>query len=296
MELRQLEYFVAVAEEMSFSRGAQRQNVVQSAVSAAVGKLERELGTPLFDRSRQHIRLTPAGRAFLTEARSTLHAAQRAKETVTGFHGRLSGTVDLGALMSSGPLDVPAALGRFHAAYPLVSVRMRQNHAGSAGHLAAVADGSLDLALVSRTGKPAKVTLRPLAAEPLVALCHPDHVLAGRGEVRAADLADETLVQFVTGWGIRSLVDEALRDAHAEPAAPYEVSDYATAAGLVRHRLGTALVPRSAAALYPELRALPLVPTVTWHLSLAVPDGRNLSPAARALADALARQADRSGR
>ncbi|PJM93143.1 LysR family transcriptional regulator [Streptomyces sp. CB01373] len=291
MELRQLEYFVAVAEEMSFSRGARRQNVVQSAVSTAVGKLERELGTPLFDRSKLRIELTPAGRAFLAEARSTLHAAQRAKDAVTGFHGRLSGTVDLGTLMSSGPVDVPAALGRFHAAYPLVSVRLRQGPAGSAGHVAAIAEGSLDLALVSLSGKPAMVSLRPLVEEPMVFLCRPDHALARRRQIRITDLADETFVHFVTGWGVRRQVDQVFRDAGVEPAAPYEVSDYATAAGLVRHRLGTTLVPRSAAAPYTELRALPLVPTVTWRLSLAVPDGRKLSPAAAALADALGRQA-----
>ncbi|MFF7901930.1 LysR family transcriptional regulator [Streptomyces sp. NPDC088817] len=291
MELRQLEYFVAVAQEMSFSRGARRRNVVQSAVSTAVGKLERELGTPLFDRSKLRIELTPAGRAFLAEARSTLHAAQRAKDAVTGFHGQLSGTVDLGTLMSSGPVDVPAALGRFHAAYPLVSVRLRQSPAGSAGHVAAIAEGSLDLALVSLSGKPAMVSLRPLVEEPMVFLCRPDHALARRRQIRITDLADETFVHFVAGWGVRRQVDQAFRDAGVEPGAPYEVSDYATAAGLVRHRLGTTLVPRSAATPCAELRALPLVPTVTWRLSLAVPDGRKPSPAAAALADALVRQA-----
>jgi DNA-binding transcriptional LysR family regulator len=292
MELRQLEYFVAVAEEMSFSRGARRVDVVQSAVSTAVAKLERELGTSLFDRSRLRIALTPAGRTFLAEARSTLQAARRAKESVIDFRRQLSGTVDLGTLMSSGPIDLPAVLGRFHAAHPLVSVRLRQSPAGSAGHLTAIAEGSLDLALVSlSSGKPAKVSLRPLVAQPLVLLCHPEHALARRRQIRITDLAGETLVHFVPGWGIRRQVDEALRDTGVEPAAPYEVSDYATAAGLVRHRLGITLVPKAAAAPYPDLRALPLLPTVTWRLSLAVPDGRTLSPAATALADALGRQA-----
>ncbi|HEX3826558.1 MAG TPA: LysR family transcriptional regulator [Sporichthyaceae bacterium] len=287
MELRQLEYFVAVADELSFSRGARRADVVQSAVSTSVGKLERELGTPLFDRSRQRIALTPAGRTFLEQARATLEAARRARDSVAGFDGRLTGTVEIGTLMSSGPFDLPAALGRFGTAHPLVSVRLRQSPSGSAGHLAAVAEGSLDLALVSTTGRPAKVELRPLVTEPLVFLCRPEHHLARRRRIEVADLAEETFVHFVAGWGIRREVDRAFRDAAVEPAAPYEVSDYATAVGLVRHGLGTTLLPRSAARPAADLRALPVSPALGWQLSLALPEARTLPAAAAALAEVL---------
>jgi len=289
MELRQLEYYVAVAEELSFSRGARRAHVVQSAVSTAVAKLERELGIVLVDRSKPRVGLTAAGTAFLAEARATLTAARRAKDSVAGFHGQLSGSVDVGTMMSTHPIDLPEALGRFHRAHPLVSVRLRQNVSGSAGHLAAIAEGSLDIALVAAPNSPpaSGVRLRVLAEEPLVFLCWPDHPLAGPGPVVLARLVDEVFVRFASGWGIRHRVDRALADAGIDPVSPYEVADYATAAGLVHHRLGITLMPRSTATQFPELRAIPVAPVTTWQLCLATAAGRRLSPAAAALGDTL---------
>ncbi|HZZ51851.1 MAG TPA: LysR family transcriptional regulator [Pseudonocardia sp.] len=297
MELRQLEYYVAVAEERSFSRGARRAHVVQSAVSTAVAKLERELDIVLVDRSKPRVGLTPAGAAFLIEARATLTAVRRAKDSVTGFHGQLSGVVDVGTMMSTGPLDLPEVLGRYHRAHPLVSVRLRQNVSGSAGHLAAIAEGSLDVALVALPDVPPSggVRLRVLTEEPLVFLCWPGHHLADRGPVALRELAGEVFVRFAAGWGIRHRVDQALAGAGVDPAAPYEVADYATAAGLVRHRLGTTLLPRTAATRFSELRAVPVVPAPSWQLCLATAGGRRLSPAAAALAETLAETASGAG-
>ncbi|MBV9312408.1 MAG: LysR family transcriptional regulator [Pseudonocardia sp.] len=107
MELQQLEYFVAIAEERNFSRGAQRMHAVQSAVSTAVAKLERELDVQLFNPPKHQTTLTPAGEALLAEACNTLNAARRARDVVTTYHGKLSGTVDVGILMSLGPLLRP---------------------------------------------------------------------------------------------------------------------------------------------------------------------------------------------
>ena len=293
MELRQLEYFVAVAEELHFSRGAQRVHVVQSAVSTAVAKLERELGIELFDRSKPRISLTAAGESFLTEARATLRAARRARDSVSRYRGRLSGTVDVGILMSTGPIDLPAALGRFHHAHPLVEVRLRQNVAGSTGHTAAVADGTLDLALVAAPAAPsAHVALNPLAEEPLLFLCGPTHALASRTQITLDDLARESLVRFAQGWGIRTRTDLAFADAGIDPPAHYEVSNYDTAAGLVRHGLGATLMPTTPARHYTDLRAIPVTPAILWTLSLATTNGGPLSAAAAGLASVLVDQAE----
>src|SRR6201996_535428 len=91
MELHQLEYFVAVAEELSFTRGARRAHVVQSAVSAAITRLERELDAPLFERTRRKVVLTDAGAVLLPEARATLAAAQGARDAVAAGRGGLRG-------------------------------------------------------------------------------------------------------------------------------------------------------------------------------------------------------------
>lgn len=100
MELRQLEYFVAVAADLNFSRAAERIHVVQSALSASVGRLEKELGIELFDRSKRQIALTAPGEHFLQHAREVIHTAQTARSSVADYRGQLTGTVTLGTLMS----------------------------------------------------------------------------------------------------------------------------------------------------------------------------------------------------
>src|SRR5271165_2552150 len=113
VELRHLEYFVAVAEELSFTRASRRLHVVQSGVSSSIQGLERELGVALFDRDRHRVTLTEAGQALLPEARATLAAAQAAADAVAEATAGLRGTLFVGTMISTGSVDVPALLGRF---------------------------------------------------------------------------------------------------------------------------------------------------------------------------------------
>jgi DNA-binding transcriptional LysR family regulator len=204
MELRHLEYFVAVASDLSFSRAAERIHVVQSALSASVGRLEKELGVDLFDRSKRQITLTAAGETFLTHAREVIHTAHRARVSVDAFRDQLAGTVTLGTLMSWGTLNLPAALEQFRRSHPLVTVRLRQSMTGSAGHLNAIADGHMDVALVSTTAPGSRVVrLRELMREPMVFVCEASHPLADRRRVELTDLAGHEFISFPQGWGIR---------------------------------------------------------------------------------------------
>ena len=294
MELRHLEYFVAVAAELNFSRAAQRVHVVQSALSAAVSRLEKDLGIELFDRSKRQIVLTAAGEAFLEHAREVMHAAHRARSSVDDFRDQLTGTVTLGTLMSWGTLNLPAALEEFRRRNPLVTVRLRQSLTGSAGHLTAIADGRMDLALVSiQSSRSALVALRELTREPMVFVCQSTHPLADRDRVRLVDLDGEDLIQFPVGWGIRQGVDAALAAAGVHPVGVYEVADYAIAAELIRHRLATAILPISAANRFPDLHKIPVHPALTWTLSIASAAPQYISRAATTLADTLIGLVDR---
>ena len=265
-----MEYFVAVAAEMNFSRAAQRIHVVQSALSAAAGRLEKELDVELFDRSKRQVALTAPGEAFLEHAREVIQAAHRARSSVDDFREKLTGTVTLGTLMSWGTSNLPAALQEFRRANPLVTVRMRQSLSGSAGHLAAIADGQMDLALVSIQSSPSPlVALRELTREPMVFVCDISHPLADGARVRLVDLGGEDLIKFPVGWGIRQRVDAALAAAGVNPIGAYEVADYAIAAELIRHRLATAILPITAANRFPDLHKIPVHPPLTWTLSIA---------------------------
>src|ERR1700739_4231710 len=145
MELRQLEYFIAVAAELNFSRAAERIHVVQSASSASAGGVEKERGVKLYDRTKRQIALTPAGEVFLDHAREVKLAARRAQSSTEESRGQLMRDATRGALMTGGRVNLPAALEEFRHSHPKVTVRLRQNTTGSAGHLAAIADGQMDL-------------------------------------------------------------------------------------------------------------------------------------------------------
>jgi DNA-binding transcriptional LysR family regulator len=289
MELRQLEYFIAVASEMNFSRAAQQVHVVQSALSTSVSKLERELGVELFDRSKQQIKITPAGELFREHARRVIHTARLAKDSIGDYRGKLSGTVEFGSLVTFGALDVPRVLGEFHRDYPYVRIKLRQSQTGSMAYLSAIADGSLDLALVSAPDRfPANIEMRMLSEEPMLFVCRPDHRLAQRDHVGIAELAEEDLIGFPTEFGLRRLVDDAFTRAGIGSHTPYEVAaHYEVAAGLVRHGLGTILMPASEASRFPDLRAMPLRPALVWPIFLASAGQAQIGPASAKLAELL---------
>lgn len=287
MELRQLEHFVAVASEMNFSRAALRVHVVQSALSTSIAKLEKELGVELFDRSRQQIAITPAGELFREHATRVLQSVRLAKDSMSDYRGELTGTVDLGSLITFGRLDVPKVLGNFHRSHPLVRIRLQQSQTGSMAYLSAINDGSLDLALVSSpTRFPPRVEMELLSEEPMLFVCRRDHHLAERDAVAVNELADEDLIGFPPEYRLRRLVDDAFAAAGTSARTPYEVAlNYSVAAGLVRNGLGSAFMPASDAARYPDLRALDVRPAVLWSIYLA--SAPQLGPASAKLADML---------
>lgn len=287
MELRQIEHFLAVAADLSFTRAAARAHLVQSALSASVAKLERELDVQLFDRSRQQISLTAAGERFRGHAQEVLRASRTAAESVQEFRGTLTGTVEFGSLIAFGPLDVAAALGQFHRDHPFVRLRLHLSQSGASSYLSALVEGSLDLALVSVPERfPPKLDMQLLFEEPMVYVCRADHPV--RAPVTPADLDSEDLVGFPPGFGLRRLIDDAFHAAGVQPRTPYEVpAGFAAIAELVRNGLGTTFMPASEAARFPDLIAVPLAAAVTWQVYLASPPAHRMTPAGTRLAQRL---------
>ncbi|MBB2940549.1 DNA-binding transcriptional LysR family regulator [Actinoplanes lutulentus] len=254
MELRQLEYFVAVAEEGSFTKGARRVRVAQSAVSATIQKLERELGLPVFAREAAGVTLTDAGAALLPEARGLLSAERRARDTVDQVRGGLRGTIRIGTLTSIGVrpasrglmvVDLPQVLGRFHVTHPLVTFQLRTSPRGTAGHLESIVADELDMALVGAYSHPDRVKLHHLGTVPWCFVCPRRHRLADATSVSLEDLADETFVDFPPGWGNRTMTDRAFAGIGIVRNVPFEAADQETAVGLVRNGLGVTLAPRA---------------------------------------------------
>lgn len=295
VELRQIEHFIAVATDLSFTRAAERAHVVQSALSTSVAKLERELDVQLFDRSRQRIRLTSAGETFLARAHEVVRATRAAAESVAEYRDELMGTVEFGSLISYGPVDVPRALGDFHRSHPHVRIKLRLSQSGASSYLAALTDGSLDLALVSVPDRmPPQLDMRLLFEEPMVFVCRDDHPLAMHSRVRLSDTAADDIIGFPPTFGLRRLMDGALQAAGVSPRTHYEVpGGFSAIAELVANGLGTAFMPRSEAARCTDLRAIALSQPVPWQVYLASPAADRMTPAASRLADAIRAEASR---
>lgn len=289
MELHQLEYFVAVAEEGGFTAGARRAGVVQSAVSAAVARLENEFGLDLFHRHGRQVALTDPGQALLVHARDVLGAAQIARQELERRRHGLSGTVVVGTLLSTGTLDLAGALRGFHERHPAVFIRLRHSPGHSEEHLTAVREGAADLAVVIVPDRPSdgvRVDLVGSIRPALVA--SPGHPLAGRPEISTAELADQSFIDFPVGYGNRENIDAHFRAAGVRRSVTVEVTDVASMLELVAGGLGLAFVPAREVVRSDEIVVLALAePIPAAPLGIACTSRRRLSPATEALRRAL---------
>ncbi len=281
MELRQLEYFVAVAEECHFTRAARRMHVAQSGLSASIRALEVELGAPLFVRSTRQVELTQAGRALLVEARRVLGTIDAARDAVAAVQGLLRGTLAVGSIQCLHAVHLPAVLARFHELHPGVELRLRQ--AGSGELVDLVRAGRLDLAFVTAGRAADDLKVSALSSEPLVLACAPELPFAERESVRLAELAGQPFVDFNPDWGTRDDVDRALATAGVDRKVAVEVNDVHSLLDFVGFGLGVALVPASFAAKQTRARFVALVDAPT--ADTAVVTTPTVSAAASVLLD-----------
>ena len=285
MELRHLEHFIAVAEEQSFTRAARRLRIVQSALSVSIRSLERELGVQLFERTTREVKVTDAGRVLLPEARRTLDAAASARAAVLDARSGLRGTLRLGMMQVISVVDVGSLIARFHHERPLVEIVPRSAPGGSAALVSDVRRGALDAAFVAVSDPDQHgLTATTLASEPVLLACLPDHRFAGRAAVSVSELADEPFVDFMPGWGTRTLSDQLFARAGIERPAGMEVADASIHAALVRAGLGLAILPESMIA-DAGLNGVPLQPAGTFSVAFIIPADRPPSPVTQAFAD-----------
>jgi DNA-binding transcriptional LysR family regulator len=291
MELRHLASFVAVADRLSFSRAAEELTLAQSAVSANVRRLERELGVMLFERTSHTVTLTDAGRALLLPARETLAAADAARDAVAQVRGGLTGIARIGIMQveSVHGLDIVALLSEFRTAHPAVELRVRQLH--TAAMIAQVRGGELDCALVAPAGAQVDgLQLHPLSSEPLLLTVSRRHRLASRGAVELSDVAGESFIDGPADWGARIVVDQSFAAAGLQRRVALEINDVRLQARLAAAGLGCAFLAGSSVAGNPQLASqLRLLPIrhhqPVFAIYLAVAALRPLGAAASALVE-----------
>ncbi|MER7625777.1 LysR family transcriptional regulator [Streptomyces sp. NPDC126503] len=256
MELRQLRYFVAVADAGGFGAAAERLTIVQSAVSQQVRRLERELGVVLFERTTRRVRLSAAGERLLPEARAVLAAADRTARIAADIVAGADGVLRLGVVHAPGD-RIPRLLAGLAAHAPDVQVRLRRLPVTE--RLAAVREGELDAALVRALPAAPGLELLPLWQDPLLVALPAGHPLAARDTLRPEDLAGLPLRLAPRDGNppFHDLVTDALRAAGpAPPPAPPFTDLHGTLAAI-----GTS--PEPSWTVFYEVREPPRLPGVT---------------------------------
>lgn len=284
MELRHLRYFVAIVEEQSITRAAERLRVTQPGVSAQLRQLERELGQPLLDRTPRGLHLTAAGEAFLPYARSALEAAASGAASVSALSDLVTGHLMIGMVstISSIALDLPELLAGFHAEYSGIDITLSE--AASAELLGGLNDGRPDIAIVGLGPAPLPKGIETieLMHEQLVAVI-PDCRRGKSLQIHLGDLVDQPLIAPRTGTGLRALLDAAFADAQLRPRIAFESGDPGLLLRLALTGLGAAIVPESVATRHGGgVTAASLIPRIDGRIGLAWSENRSLSPAAQA--------------
>jgi DNA-binding transcriptional LysR family regulator len=253
MELRHLRYFVAVAEEMSFTRAAARLHMAQPALSVQIRQLERELGVSLFDRSRRTIMLTEGGNVMLTEARRLLGMLDNAVELVRRTGSGAVGRIAIGFVPSASNAALPPLLRRFSQTHPDVAMHLREMAPGDL--VRRLHAGDLDVCFLYLPFTDPSLQQAVITREAFVVALPADHRLAGRDAVDVRDLAGEPFVIPAQHGmpGLNAQVLDICREAGFAPRAVHDdVWLVQTMIGLVAAGAGVALVPSSARALVPD--------------------------------------------
>jgi LysR family transcriptional regulator, transcription activator of glutamate synthase operon len=284
MELRQLRYLVALADAGQFTRAARALRIAQPALSQQIGRLERELGFAVVDRTPRGATLTDAGVRVVARARVVLAEVAALEDEAGTLAGLRGGRVVLGVTPTTGALDVAGILAAFHRAHPAVEIAVREDlSVALADRLRA---GDLDVAFMTASG-PVDVRgldTTPVSREPLVAVVPPGHALAGRRRLALRDLAGEPFVGFRPGATIRATLESALGGGPALRLA-FETGDVMRLRELVAAGLAVGVLPRSDAERSgPPVVAVPIAPTLAHEVVLASRAGRTASPSVAAFA------------
>ncbi|MEM6159389.1 LysR family transcriptional regulator [Erwinia sp. P6884] len=246
IELRHLRYFIAVAEELHFGHAAQRLNISQPPLSQQIQTLEQQVGARLFARTNRSVQLTVAGQAFLVDARQILHSVTLAADKASRLHRGDEGELRIGFTSSAPFISVVSdALFTFRQRHPSVHIQMQEINTRQ--QLEPLNEGRLDLGVMRNTALPATLQHQLILREPLFAVVHRAHRLAGKASISVTDLASEPFVFFDPSVGTALYSDTLALLARYQivPDIAQEVGEAMTILGLVATGLGVSILPDS---------------------------------------------------
>jgi DNA-binding transcriptional LysR family regulator len=281
MDLRQLRYLVALAEERHFTRAAAREHIAQPALSQQIRRLEEELGVRLVERTTRQVTITEAGNLLVARARRILAELEAANAELLALRGMEAGRVRVGTMHTMGPVDVSLALAVFHERHRGIELTVREQSSEELAEM--LREDEIDLAFLSVTERIEShgLGLVQLVLEELVVLLPPEHRLARRRRLRIAELEGEEFISFREGARLRELLFTAARGAGFEPNVKLESNESQRIRRLVSRGMGVAILPQSdAMAAGAEVAVAALSdPPLARDITLAWREGRRHPPA-----------------
>ena len=256
MEIHQLRYVCAVAETGSFTRGARREHVTQPSLSQQIIKLEAEVGAQLFDRLKNHVRLTEAGRTFLRTAKAILNLTDQAANELKHFANQPEGSVMVGAIPTVAPSLVPPVLKSLQMRYPLIEVRIIEDL--QTGLLPKLRQGIIDVALIHLPLRGDDLRTGTLCRQSLYVAMHADHALADRKFARLRQFRNDKFLLLREGFQFRVAISEAFRAARIRPAVVFESLSFGNLLAMVAVGAGVSLVPEMALEKKKGCKFIPL--------------------------------------
>lgn len=288
MEIRQLRYFLDIAQTEHLTQSAQNLFVTPSTLSHGLRLLEQELGMSLFDRLGRGLKLSQAGEEFRVYATRALKEVEAGRMALADLNGLRSGRLTIGAFPTFLNTVVPATVAAFSRAYPGVMVVVRDLRAGPIEEQ--LLSGELDLGIAFHPATHEEIETEPLFDERLLVVVGPAHPLAGRRSIAMRALSRVPLALLPRSFATRRMIDEGLRSVGVKVDVRVEMDSVESLLGVCRHGDLASIVPERAARQAPDLYALSLsAPQLVRHAGILWRRGASRNAAAREFA-ALLRQ------
>jgi LysR family cyn operon transcriptional activator len=265
IKYRQLQYFLAVAESLHFSKAAEKLFVTQPTLSHQLAELEAQIGTPLFDRSGKAVLLTQAGEIFRAYAKRSIDEIEAGCNALAELEGLQRGELSIGVTQSFVHRLMPPIIGEFIERYPAVRLDVEEMTANQIERQ--LADGALDLGIAFAPTVLEETELEPILEERLLLVARSDHALANRSQVRMAELEGVRLVLLRREYSTRQLIEDYLAKAGVKPVVACETNTIDLMRGLAATTDLAAILPESSVEKSPHLCVLPLVDPVPVRTS-----------------------------
>lgn len=286
MEIRQLRYFLDIAQTEHLTKSANNLFVTQSTLSHGLRQLEEELGVELFDRLGRGLRLSQAGQEFRSYASRSLKEIEAGRMALADLSDLQFGKLTIGAFPTFLNTVLPATVAKFSKAHPRLTIEVRDLRAGPIEDL--LIRGDLDMGIAFHPSGHADIEVEPLFKERMVLVVGKTHKLANRSTVTLRQIKDVPLALLPHGFATRGLIEASLKEIGVEPNIPVQMGSVEALLGVCQSGSLATIIPERSIVQAPNLKTIQLTnPSIIRHVGILWRRGASRSPAAKKFSEML---------